>query len=146
MGDRFKAVIFSRLLNKAGDCLAIGVFSIPNKTALSTESGFVSYGVVRNQSTETSYFNLIEISTKQFSQDLTYSTDLDSKADLTVSAIYIHSTSNEPLYLSLQTIQNYLVYLPTEKLDSYAGYGAVAQIGVEDGISPIPSGFMQRPS
>ena len=71
----------------------------------------------------TSYFNLIGISTKQFSQELTYSTDLGSKADLTIGGIYIHSTSNEPLYLSLQTIQDYLVYLPTEKLDSYAGYG-----------------------
>lgn len=67
-------------------------------------------------------FDLIGLYAKQFTQELTFTTDLGSRADLTAGLFYMNGISSEPLYLSLQTIPDYLVYLPTEKLDSYAAY------------------------
>lgn len=67
-------------------------------------------------------FDLIGLYAKQFTQELTYTTDLGSRADFTAGLFYMNGISSEPLYLSLQAIPNYLVYLPTEKLDSYAAY------------------------
>jgi len=70
----------------------------------------------------TSKFDLIGLYAKQFTQELTLTTDVGSRADFTAGLFYMNGISSEPLYLSLQTIPDYLVYLPTEKLDSYAAY------------------------
>lgn len=69
-----------------------------------------------------SKFDLIGLYAKQFTQELTLTTDIGSRADFTAGLFYMNGISSEPLYLSLQAIPNYLVYLPTEKLNSYAAY------------------------
>ncbi|MBY8829902.1 TonB-dependent receptor [Hephaestia mangrovi] len=69
-----------------------------------------------------SYFPLIGIYAKQLTQEFTGTTDLGSRADLVAGLFYMYGNSSEPLYLSTATVNNYLVYLPEETLDSYAAY------------------------
>ncbi|MGN6620224.1 MAG: TonB-dependent receptor [Sphingomonas sp.] len=116
-----------RLVNNLRTTLAAS-YHWGNGSSLTSTTGYIDYDMkLKNLDVDltpapTSFFNLIGISTKQVSEELTYFTNIGSHADLTAGAIYMHSTSGEPLYLSLETIPDYLVYLPTEKLNSYAGY------------------------
>jgi iron complex outermembrane receptor protein len=48
--------------------------------------------------------------------------DVGDRADVVAGVYYMIGDSSEPLYLSTATIENYLIYLPSEKLDSYAAY------------------------
>jgi len=74
----------------------------------------------------TSLFPFLGLNAKQFTQELTLTADLGSRADLVAGLFYMHGKSSEPLYLTFGPFVNYLVYLPVEKLDSYAAY---AQFG-----------------
>lgn len=69
-----------------------------------------------------SSFPLIGIHNEQITQEFTFTTDLGSRADLVAGLFYMSGDSSEPLYLDFTPITNYLVYLPVEKLDSYAAY------------------------
>lgn len=69
-----------------------------------------------------SKFDLIGLYAKQMTQEFTATANLGSRADVVAGVFYMHGESSEPLYLSLQSYKNYLVYLPQEKLDSIAGY------------------------
>lgn len=69
-----------------------------------------------------SKFDLIGLYAKQMTQEFTATANLGSRADVVAGVFYMHGESSEPLYLSLRTYKNYLVYLPQEKLDSIAGY------------------------
>jgi iron complex outermembrane receptor protein len=117
----------NRLVNNLRTTVAAS-YHWGNEASITSTTGYIDYDMkltdldVDLTPAPTSYFNLIGISTKQVSEELTYFTNIGDRADLTAGAIYIHSTSGEPLYLSLETVPDYLVYLPTEKLNSYAGY------------------------
>ncbi len=67
-------------------------------------------------------FPFIGVYSKQFTQELTATANLGSRADIVAGAFYMHGNSSEPLYLSTATIPNAFVYHPNEKLDSYALY------------------------
>lgn len=68
------------------------------------------------------WFDLIGIYSKQLTQEFTLTANLGERADLVAGVLYMHGDSREPLYLSLPSFKDYLVYLPEEKLNSYAGY------------------------
>lgn len=70
----------------------------------------------------TARFDLIGLYAKQVTQELTLTANLGERADLVAGAFYMRGDSSEPLYLSLPTFANYLVYLPEETLKSYAAY------------------------
>lgn len=67
-------------------------------------------------------FDLIGLYAEQLTQEFTLTANLSERADLVAGAFYMKGDASEPLYLSLTGFKNYLVYLPEEKLDSYAGY------------------------
>jgi iron complex outermembrane receptor protein len=69
-----------------------------------------------------SWFPLIGLYMKQLTQEFTVTADLGSRADLVAGVFYMHGNATEPLYLSTAAVENLLVYLPTEKLDSYGAY------------------------
>ena len=69
-----------------------------------------------------SFFPLIGINTEQYTQELTLAADLGDRADVIAGLFYMNGKSSEPLYFSFPAFPNYLVYLPTEKLNSYAAY------------------------
>ncbi len=97
-------------------------------TTLTSTTGFIRHDIkllnidVDATPAPTSYFPYLGLNAKQLTQELTLTTDLGSRADLVAGLFYMHGISSEPLYLTFGTLVNYLVYLPTEKLDSYAGY------------------------
>lgn len=75
----------------------------------------------------TSLFTKLGLYAEQVTQEFTATADLGDRADLIAGLFYMHGDSSEPLYLTLgskaaPTFVNYLVYLPKEKLDSYAAY------------------------
>jgi iron complex outermembrane recepter protein len=103
-----------------------------NGATLTSTSGYIKHDIeltnldVDATPNNSSWFPLIGIHTKQYSQELTLTTNLGERADLVAGLFYMHGDSSEPLYLSLAfgalVLDNYLVYLPEEKIDSYAAY------------------------
>lgn len=69
-----------------------------------------------------SRFDLIGLYAEQATQEFTATTDLGDRADLVAGLFYMHGDASEPLYLSSATVKNLLIYLPNEKLNSYASY------------------------
>jgi iron complex outermembrane recepter protein len=96
--------------------------------AITSTTGFIKHDIrlmdddVDLTPAPTSKFNLIGLYAKQETQEFTGTTDLGSRADLVAGLFYMHGNSSEPLYLTTAGINNYLVYLPSEVLDSYAAY------------------------
>jgi iron complex outermembrane receptor protein len=101
-----------------------------NATITST-TGFIKHDIrlidedVDLTPAPTSTFPLIGLFAKQVTQEFTGTTDLGSRADLVAGLFYMHGNSSEPLYLDTGGITNYLIYLPSEVLDSYAAYAQV---------------------
>jgi iron complex outermembrane receptor protein len=97
-------------------------------TTLTSTSGYIKHNIkllnidVDATPAPTSTFPLIGLYAKEFTQELTLTTDLGRRADLVAGLFYMHGDSSEPLYLNFLTFTNFLVYLPEEKLDSYAAY------------------------
>ena len=106
----------------------IARYDLGANTSITSTTGYIKHDVrlidmdVDLTPFPSSKFDLIGLYAKQFTQELTLTTDIGSRADFTGGLFYMNGISSEPLYLSLQTIPDYLVYLPTEKLDSYAAY------------------------
>jgi len=99
---------------------------------LTSTSGYIKHDIeltnidVDATPNNSAWFPLIGIHAKQYSQEFTLTTNLSERADLVAGLFYMHGDSSEPLYLSLAfgslVLDNYLVYLPEETLDSYAAY------------------------
>ena len=95
---------------------------------LTSTTGFIKHDIalthidVDDTPYNSSWFPLIGIHAKQVTQELTLTTNLGERADLVAGLFYMHGLSSEPLYFSLSVYPKYLIYLPREKLDSYAGY------------------------
>lgn len=106
----------------------IATWELGEAMALVSTTGYIKHDIeltkidVDATPFNTSAFSLIGIHNKQFSQEFTLTTDLGSRADLVAGLFYMNGDSSEPLYLDFTPITNYLVYLPVEKLDSYAAY------------------------
>lgn len=106
----------------------IARYDLGANTSITSTTGYIKHDIrlvdmdVDLTPVPASKFDLIGLYARQFTQELTLNTDLGSRADLTAGLFYMNGISSEPLYLSLETIPDYLVYLPTEKLDSYAAY------------------------
>ncbi|HEY0940845.1 MAG TPA: TonB-dependent receptor [Steroidobacter sp.] len=96
--------------------------------SLSSTTGFIDHDIdledldVDLTPYHSAWFPLIGLYAKQLTQEFTVTADLGSRADLVAGVFYMHGNASEPLYLSIAAVENLLVYLPTEKLDSYAGY------------------------
>jgi iron complex outermembrane receptor protein len=107
---------------------AIATWAITPDITLTSTTGFIDHEIdltdldVDATPYNTSRFDLIGINARQVTQELTLTANLGDRADIVAGAFYMHGDSSEPLYLSLATFRNYLVYLPEEKLDSYAAY------------------------
>ncbi|WP_374471022.1 TonB-dependent receptor [Phenylobacterium sp.] len=107
---------------------AVATWAITPDVTLTSTTGFIDHEIdltdldVDATPANTSRFDLIGIYARQVTQELTLTADLGSRADLVAGAFYMRGESSEPLYLSLATFRNYLVYLPEERLDSYAAY------------------------
>lgn len=103
-----------------------------DRATLTSTSGFIKHDIAltnidvdatpRSAGFVGSFFPLIGINTKQYTQEFALTTDLGDRADLVAGLFYMHGVSKEPLYFSFGAFPNYLVYLPTEKLNSYAAY------------------------
>lgn len=99
----------------------------PNTTLTST-TGYINHDIdlteidVDLTPAPTSSFPLIGLYAEQFTQELTLTTDLGDRADLVAGLFYMKADASEPLYLTFGAFTNYLIYLPEEKLDSYAAY------------------------
>jgi iron complex outermembrane receptor protein len=99
----------------------------PGMTLTST-SGFIQHDIdltdldVDATPAPNSRFDLIGLYAEQITQELTLTADLGDRADIVAGVFYMRGDSSEPLYLSLPTFRNFLVYLPEETLDSYAAY------------------------
>jgi len=99
----------------------------PGMTLTST-TGFIRHDIdltdldVDATPAPNSRFDLIGLYAKQVTQEFTLTADLGERADIVAGVFYMRGDSSEPLYLSLPTFKNYLVYLPKETLDSYAAY------------------------
>lgn len=107
----------------------IATMALGDSASLTSTTGYIDHDIdlidLDNDLTpaDTGWFPLIGLYAKQFTQELTLTTDLGDKADLIVGAFYMHGDAREPLYLaSAAAGGTFLVYLPSEKLDSYAGY------------------------
>jgi len=105
-----------------------GTLQLGAGATLTSTTGFIKHDIaltnldVDNTPYNSAWFPLIGIHAKQITQEFTLTTNLGERADLVAGLFYMHGLSSEPLYLSLSVFNNYLIYLPTEKLDSYAGY------------------------
>lgn len=105
--------------------------NLSDHVAVTSTTGYIKHNIeltnldVDLTPTFTSKFNRIGLLAEQETQEFTLTADLGSRADLVAGLFYMHGDSSEPLYLSLATFQNYLVYLPAETLDSYAAYAQV---------------------
>jgi len=99
----------------------------PGMTLTST-TGFIQHDIdltdldVDATPAPSSRFDLIGLYAEQVTQEFTLTADLGDRADIVAGVFYMRGDSSEPLYLSLPTFKNYLVYLPEETLDSYAAY------------------------
>ena len=99
----------------------------PNTTLTST-TGYINHDIdltnidVDLTPSETSSFPLIGLYAEQFTQEFTLTTMLGDRADIVGGLFYMHGDASEPLYLTFNPFVNYLIYLPEEKLDSYAAY------------------------
>lgn len=108
--------------------VATATWAITPDMTLTSTTGYIDHEIdltdldVDATPYNTSRFDLIGIYAKQVTQELTLTADLGERADLVAGAFYMRGESSEPLYLSLATFRNYLVYLPEETLDSYAAY------------------------
>lgn len=106
----------------------IAKWDLGPSTTLTSTSGYINHHIqllnidVDATPAPTSTFPLIGLYAKQFTQEFTLTTDLGSRADLVAGLFYMHGDSSEPLYLNFLTFNNFLVYLPEEKLNSYAAY------------------------
>lgn len=107
---------------------AIAKWDLNADFALTSTTGFIRHDIqltdvdVDATPAPTARFDLIGLYAKQVTQELTLTGNLGKRADLVAGAFYMHGDSSEPLYLSLPSFADYLVYLPAEKLDSYAAY------------------------
>ncbi len=107
---------------------AIATWAITPDVTLTSTTGFIDHEIdltdldVDATPAANSRFDLIGIYAKQVTQELTLTANLGERADIVAGAFYMRGDSSEPLYLSLATFQNYLVYLPEETLNSYAAY------------------------
>lgn len=107
---------------------AIATWAITPDITLTSTTGYIDHEIdltdldVDATPYDTSRFDLIGIYAKQITQEFTLTADLGERADLVAGLFYMRGESSEPLYLSLATFRNYLVYLPEETLDSYAAY------------------------
>lgn len=107
---------------------AIATWAVTPDITLTSTTGYIDHEIdltdldVDATPYNTARFDLIGIYAKQITQELTLTADLGERADLVAGAFYMRGESSEPLYLSLATFRNYLVYLPEETLDSYAAY------------------------
>jgi iron complex outermembrane receptor protein len=105
-----------------------GTLQLGGGAVLTSTTGFIKHDIaltnidVDDTPVNGTWFPLIGIHAKQVTQELTLTTNLGERADLVAGLFYMHGLSSEPLYLSLSVYKNYLIYLPVEKLDSYAGY------------------------
>lgn len=105
-----------------------GTLKLGAGATLTSTTGFIKHDIaltnidVDDTPYNSSWFPLIGIHAKQVTQELTLTTSLGERADLVAGLFYMHGLSSEPLYFSLSVYPNYLIYLPQEKLDSYAGY------------------------
>ncbi len=106
----------------------IARFNLGSGISLTSTSGYIKHNInltnldVDLTPAATSRFDLIGLYAEQKTQEFTLTADLGTRADLVAGLFYMRGDSSEPLYLSLATFRNYLVYLPEETLDSYAGY------------------------
>lgn len=106
----------------------IASLDIGSVASLTSTTGYIRHDIdltdLDNDLTpaNTSSFPLIGLYAKQFTQEFTLTADIGSRADVVAGLFYMHGDASEPLYLSSATAANYVVYLPNEKLDSYAGY------------------------
>ena len=107
---------------------AVATWAITPDVTLTSTTGYIDHEIdltdldVDATPYNTSRFDLIGIYARQVTQELTLTANLGERADIVAGAFYMRGESSEPLYLSLATFQNYLVYLPEETLDSYAAY------------------------
>lgn len=107
---------------------AVATWELSPDVTLTSTTGFIDHEIdltdldVDATPNNTSRFDLIGIYARQTTQELTLTANLGDRADIVAGAFYMRGESSEPLYLSLPTFQNYLVYLPEETLDSYAAY------------------------
>jgi iron complex outermembrane receptor protein len=113
---------------ESGRAVLTGTLQLGGGAILTSTSGFIKHDIaltnidVDATPYNSTWFPLIGIHAKQFTQELTLTSNLGERADLVAGLFYMHGLSSEPLYLSLSVYKNYLIYLPAEKLDSYAGY------------------------
>ncbi|WP_296594874.1 TonB-dependent receptor [Phenylobacterium sp.] len=107
---------------------AVATWNIAPNVTLTSTTGFIDHDIdltdldVDATPANSSRFDLIGLYAKQVTQEFTLTADLSERADLVAGAFYMRGDSSEPLYLSLATFKNYLVYLPEETLKSYAAY------------------------
>ncbi|MGA0605101.1 TonB-dependent receptor [Phenylobacterium sp. VNQ135] len=106
----------------------VATWEITPDVTLTSTTGYIDHEIdltdldVDATPYNTARFDLIGIYAKQVTQELTLTANLGERADIVAGAFYMRGESSEPLYLSLATFKNYLVYLPEETLDSYAAY------------------------
>lgn len=106
----------------------VATVGLGGDATLTSTTGFIDHDIdlidLDNDLTpaNTSWFPLIGLYARQFTQELTLTTSLGERADLIAGAFYMHGDASEPLYLASAAAGTFLVYLPEEKLDSYAGY------------------------
>jgi iron complex outermembrane receptor protein len=107
---------------------AVATWAISPDLTLTSTTGFIRHDIdltdldVDATPANNSRFDLIGLYAEQVTQELTLTANLGDRADIVVGGFFMHGDSSEPLYLSLPTFQNYLVYLPEETLKSYAAY------------------------
>lgn len=106
----------------------IAKWDLNSNVSLTSTTGYIKHNIdltdvdVDDTPAPSARFDLIGLYAEQETQEFTLTANLGDRADLVAGAFYMHGQSSEPLYLSLATFKNYLVYLPEETLDSYAGY------------------------
>ncbi|MBS0331502.1 MAG: TonB-dependent receptor [Proteobacteria bacterium] len=106
----------------------IAKWDINSDVSLTSTTGYIKHNIdltdldVDATPAPSARFDLIGLYAEQETQELTLAANLGSRADLVAGVFYMHGESSEPLYLSLTGFKNYLVYLPNEMLNSYAGY------------------------
>ena len=108
----------------------IATWESGSQTAITSTTGYIEHDIdltdidVDATPYNTASFPLIGLYMKQFTQEFTLTTGLGSRADLVAGLFYMHGNATEPLYLDYDafSIKNLLLYLPVEKLDSYAAY------------------------
>jgi iron complex outermembrane receptor protein len=106
----------------------IAKWDLNSDVSLASTTGYIKHDIdltdvdVDATPAPTARFDLIGLYAEQETQEFTLTANLSDRSDLVAGAFYMHGDSSEPLYLSLASFKNYLVYLPEETLDSYAAY------------------------